>query len=269
MPAVQVAPAAPAVTLDATVGGLLPNPATRLALNTTAFAKPEGEGAAVTIHVDANAFAGDAPTPLDFSVIALDQAGQQVGSATQTSTLPARSSGSAVTGPVDVQSHIDLDPGDYEVRVAVTDRKTGATGSVFSQIAIPRFSTERLSVSDIAVELGPAREGPAEIPVPVLPTTRRTFASGDQVRAFLQVYQGTRRTDPIVPVSIRVRILDARGGATRDQSLVLSEKEFRVRRADCRINLPVDRLSAGEYLLEIGATAGGETSARKLRFAVR
>jgi len=70
-------------------------------------------------------------------------------------------------------------------------------------------------------------------------------------------------------VLVRVRILDARGGAARDQSLVFSEKEFRARRADCRINLPVDRLPAGEYLLEIGAAAGGETTARKLRFAVR
>ena len=247
MPAVQAAtPATPAVTPDATVGGLLPNPATRLALNTTAFAKPEGKGAVVTIQVDAGALAGESPTPLDVNVIALDQAGQQVGSAKQTSTLAARSSGTAVTGPVDVQSHIDLDPGDYEVRVAVTDRKTRATGSVFSQIAIPDFSTGRLSVSDIAVELGQASNGAAGVPVPVLPTTRRTFARGDQVRAFLQVYQGTGRTDPIVPVSIRVRILDARGGATRDQSLVFSEKEFRARRADCRINLPIDGLPAGE-----------------------
>ncbi len=112
-------------------------------------------------------FAGEAPTPLDVNVIALDQAGQQVGSAKQTSTLAARSSGTAVTGPVDVQSHIDLDPGDYEVRVAVTDRKTGATGSVFSQIAIPDFSTDRLSVSDIAVELGPGQQwGSRRFPCP-------------------------------------------------------------------------------------------------------
>ena len=60
MPAGQ-APAAPAVTLDATVGGVLPNAGTRLALNTTAFAKPDGEGAVVTIQVDAGAFAAEVP----------------------------------------------------------------------------------------------------------------------------------------------------------------------------------------------------------------
>ena len=48
-----------------------------------------------------------------------------------------------------------------------------------------------------------------------------------------------------------------------------SEKDFRARRADYRINLPIDRLAAGEYLLEIAAAAGDETAARKLRFTVR
>jgi len=254
---------------DDVLSGLLPNAGRRLALNTAAFAKPEGVGAVVRVQIDAGAFAGAAPTPLDVSVVAVDQTGKQIGSAKQTSTLSATSAGTPGAGPVDIQTHIDLDPGDYEVRAAVADQQTGVAGSVFSQIAIPHFATDRLSVSDIAVEFGPARDGSAASPAPIVPTTRREFARGDQVRAFLQVYQGTQRTDAIVPVSVRVRILDAQGEATRDQSLVLSEKEFRARRADCRINLPIDRLPTGEYLLEIGAAAGGETTARKLRFAVR
>jgi hypothetical protein len=172
---------------------------------------------------------------------------------------------------VNVQTHVDLDPGDYEVRVGVTDPKTGATGSVFSQIAVPKFATAPLSVSDIAIEVGPNRDtsAGAGTPAAIHPTTRRRFDRADQVRAFLQIYQGTRRTDPIVPVSVRVRILDVRGGAARDSSLVFNDTEFRARRADCRINLPIDRLGAGEYLLEIAASAGDEIAARKLRFTVR
>ena len=72
-----------------------------------------------------------------------------------------------------------------------------------------------------------------------------------------------------MPVSLRVRILDARGGATRDQSLVFAEREFRARRADCQVDLPLDGLAAGEYLLEMTAAAGDEVAARKLRFAVQ
>ena len=237
----------------------------------TAFAKPDGQGAFVNLDIDAGAFAGGTPTPLDVSVVVVDQTGRQVGSAKQKSTLGLKPAAADHAEGVNVHTHLELDPGDYEVRVGVTDQKTGAAGSVFSQIAIPSFASARLSVSDIALEVGTtqaAPDGPGT-PAAIRATTNRRFDRGDQVRAFLQIYQGTGRTDAIVPVSVRVRILDAHGGATRDQSLVLSEKEFRARRADCRINVPVERLAAGEYLLEIAATAGDEVAARKVRFTVR
>jgi hypothetical protein len=125
-----------------------------------------------------------------------------------------------------MHAHIDLDPGDYEVRVAVADQQTGAAGSVFAQIGIPKFATAPLSISDIAIEVGPNRSSPTGTPVSLLPTTRRQFDRREQARAFLQIYQGTRRTDGIVPVSVRVRILDARGEAARDQSLAFSEMDF-------------------------------------------
>ena len=258
-------------TLAAATGGLLPNAGTALALGTTAFAKPEGEGAFVNIDVDASAFAGAAPAPLDVTVVVVDQTGRQVGSAKQTSTLGVRPVAAERAEAVNVRTHIELDPGDYEVRVGVSDQRTGAAGSVFSQIAIPRFAAARLSVSDIAFEVETNQGAPTEsgAPAAIRSTTRRRFDRGDHVRAFLQIYQGTGRTDAIVPVSVRVRILDAHGAATRDQSLVFSDQEFRARRADCRINLPIERLAAGAYLLEIAATAGDEAAARKVRFTVQ
>ena len=80
---------------------------------------------------------------------------------------------------------------------------------------------------------------------------RRAFRRADQVRAVLQIYQGTERTDPIAPVSMRVQILDAKGVAVRDQSLPFTEKAFTNRRADCVITLPLAALQPGEYLLKL------------------
>ena len=68
---------------------------------------------------------------------------------------------------------------------------------------------------------------------------RRVFRRADQVRAVLQIYQGTERTEPIAPVSMHVQILDAKGAAVRDQSLSFPEKAFANRRADCVITLPL------------------------------
>jgi VWFA-related protein len=249
--------------LDTMVGGVLPNASTFLALNAVAFARPEDDRAGVLISVDAGGFARETDATVDVSAIVVDQTGRQVASARQSSTIGGRPPTAA--GVVDVRTHLELEPGDYELRVALSDAKTGAVGSVFSSLAIPKFTTAKLALSDVVIETGPADQSTGDI----APTTQRTFARGDQVRAFLQIYEGTRRTEAITPVSVRVRILDARGQATRDQAIVFAEKDFQGRHADCRINLPLDRLAAGEYLLEMTASAGEETAERKVRFAVR
>jgi hypothetical protein len=90
----------------------------------------------------------------------------------------------------------------------------------------------------------------------------------NQVRALLQIYQGTQRTEAIVPVSMRVQILDAKGGAVRDQSLAFTEKTFAKPRADCVITIPVANLPPGEYLLKLEASLDRQRTGRALRFAV-
>jgi hypothetical protein len=62
------------------------------------------------------------------------------------------------------------------------------------------------------------------------------------------------------------RVLSA---GAHDQSLEFGEGDFRARRADCRIDVPMDRLAAGQYLLEIEAAAGDDRDNRTLRFSVR
>jgi hypothetical protein len=135
---------------------------------------------------------------------------------------------------------------------------------------VPRFSTEQLSMSDVIVDTSPATvlQDAAPATVSASATTERVFDGGDQIRVFFQVYQGTARTDAIVPVTTRVRIIDGRGTVARDQSVVFAPPSFRARRTNCRITLP-SNLPQGEYLLEIGATAGDQRQMRKLRFAIR
>jgi hypothetical protein len=67
---------------------------------------------------------------------------------------------------------------------------------------------------------------------------------------------------------MRVRILDARGQAVRDQALVFNERQFALRRADCVISLPLADLPRGEYLLRLDASMADRDAARALRFAV-
>jgi VWFA-related protein len=266
---VTMTPSAAAASSTDALRGLLPDSRRPLVLNVAAFAKPQGEDAVVHITLDAGAFAREADrTSLEINVTAVDQFGKSIGSAKQTSAIAG--TGAADPAIVNIPTHLDLAPGDYEIRAAITEPSTGTTASVFTQLAVPAFASQRLSMSDIAVETGAsAGRAPDAGATALVPTTQRAFARSDQVRAFLQIYQGTARSDTIAPVTVRVRVLDAQGTAARDQSLVFAAADFQQRRVDCRLNLPIDRLAPGDYLLDITATAGQETASRTVRFAVK
>jgi hypothetical protein len=216
------------------------------------------------VNVDAGAFApsGGAPVPLGIVVAAVDRTGKPVASARQTSTISATAPASGSPIEVNVQSHLELPPGDYGLRVAVTDAASGKVASVFSEITVPDFDRAPLSLSGMSVETASTAGGAAK------PITRRAFKRNDVVRAVLQIYQGNKRTDALAPVVMRVRILDAKGTALRDQSLPFPESSFENRRTDCVITLPLAALAPGEYLLKLDASANRHTIGRALRFSV-
>ena len=243
---------------------LLPSAGLPLALAVTPFTSPESARPVVRVNIDAGAFARDdgSAVPLDIAVVAVDATGSVVASARQTSTITAVRARPGSPAEVNVQSHLELAPGEYEVRASVSDPAAGKAASVFSGVTVPKFESAALSLSGVAVDVASSPSGaPA-------PTTRRVFRRDERVRALLQIYQGTERTEAIAAVSMRVQILDAKGGAVRDQSLPFTEKAFTNRRADCVITLPLANLPPGEYLLKLEASADRHTAGRALRFAV-
>jgi VWFA-related protein len=251
------------VSAETALAGLLPAPGRPLALAVSAFASETPGKASVRITVDAGAFSRrDGTVPLEIRTLALDQTAHRIGGAQQTSTIEARRTPDDRSPIADIQTYLDLDPGDYEIRAAVADQARGTAASVFQPLAIPSFADAPLSLSHVAIETGTNANGV------ISPTTQRTFSRTDQPRVFFQIYQGTQRTDPIVPVTVRVRVLDASGTAVRDQSLPFTDKEFRDRRADCRINLPIPRLAAGDYALRIDVSSEKQTAGRAIRFSV-
>jgi VWFA-related protein len=256
----------PASNADA-IGRLVPSAVRPLALGVVAAANLQGDKAVVRVNLDARAFARSdgTPVPLDVSIVAVDRVGRSVASASQKSTIQGGVAGgdrNSATPDVNIQSYVELDPGDYEIRAAVSNPAEDTVASVFADVTIPKFQSATLSLSDIAVEIA---SGPTTSP---LPTTRRGFRRGDTVRAVIQIYQGTQRTDPLVPVSMRVQIVNAKGTVVRDQSLPFAEQAFTNRRADAVITLPIANLAPGEYLLRLDAAAHRQTSGRALRFSV-
>jgi hypothetical protein len=259
---------AAAATSNEALRGLLPDGRPPLTMAVAAFASPDEPQARVAIDVDAQGFLrGDATSiPLQISAMAVDQTGRVVASARQTSTIVRSSAASSDTPPVDLQTHLDLPPGDYEIRSAVRYAATDASASVFSQIVVPAFDRAPLSLSDVVWYAAASGRKDAR---PVATATRRAFGHTEIVQANLQVYQALASTDAIVPVTVHVQIVDTSGRTVRDQSLTIDAAQFTNRRADCRLTVPVDHLAAGEYLLRIEASAGKASATKAVRFSVR
>jgi VWFA-related protein len=261
-PAGSAAPGGAPMSADLALSGVLPVGRVPLTMSVIAFANAAGDKAIVRVNVDARTFArrDGSATPLDVTLKVVNQTGRQVAAVRQTSTIRSSAPGDA-TAEINVPTQVELPHGDYGIRVAVSDPATGAVASVFSDVTVPRFDNEALSLSGIAVETAGAGTTQG-------PTTRRVFKRDEQVRAGMQIYQGIRRTSAIAPVSVHVQILDAKGAAVRDQTLPLAADAFNARRADCLITLPLKNLQPGEYLLKLDATLDRQTTGRAVRFAV-
>ena len=202
---------------------------------------------------------------------AFDTGGRPKGMARQTLELSWPPSAATGTQRFDALSRLDLPPGEYEVRVAVTG--LARTASVFSYVTVPAFATAPLSLSNIVIG---ATAGTLTAPkdflsplLPVVPTTRRDFVHGDRLVGFFRIYQGTGRQDPLAPVQLQSTIVDARGAVVATETKTLEAGSFATgRAADYYVAVPLATLAAGDYLLKVETTMGTRVAGRAIRFVV-
>jgi len=190
-------------------------------------------------------------------IVAFDRSGKIVASRKQTGTVPWPP-GDTAPPPYEVFTGLDLVPGRYEIRAAFESR--GARSSVYGFVDVPAFENAALSLSPIALALHPPslsapREEFSDF-LPVVPTAQRRFMKTDIVDAFVRVHH----SGPNPPAtSLTVRVVDA------DDRTVAEEQRDQVD-DDNTVDLPLDRLAPGEYLLTFTATSGNERAVQQLRF---
>ncbi len=255
--------------------GLMPNAPATLDVNALAFAAPGTARGTVALVVGLGEFAslmrGRASLPLDVIASAFDRAGHPRGAARQKLELAAPAAGQSGRRRIEVLSRIDLPPGDYEVRVAVGGADPAQSASVFTYVTIPAFDAEPLALSNVAIgAIPPTATAPKDFLsslFALVPTAQREFAKTDRLLGFLRLYQGTGRTDPLKPVTLKTSLLDAAGTTVASSVTTLAAAKFvRERAADHFISLPLGTLTAGDYLLRIEATTGQHTAGRAVRF---
>lgn len=172
------------------------------------------------------------------------------------------------TGRFEVLSRLPLKPGRYEIRAGV-EAGDGRTGSVYTYAEVPDFRKTRLTLSGLALNVTPSpRAGPPDAfgdVMPIVPTARRTFARTDQVTAWLGIH---RPAD--APGTIATRLTDSSNDVIAELTQVLEPGAGGdPTTAEHRIDLPMEDLTPGEYLLTVEVSAGDARARRDIRFYIR
>jgi VWFA-related protein len=231
--------------------------------------KPES-AVAIVLGVEQRGSSAEAGRTALVKVLAaaFDRNGRSVQSEEQTVGLTRTPNGGAAY--YEVLSRLELKPGRYEVRVAF-DGGSAERASVYTYVDVPDFAQQPLSLSGIVVHADlPIRSAPPDAftkLLPIVPTARRDFARADRASAFLRVYQKSK--DAAQPADVTATIQDASGRTLLSEHASMTPDRFAVdHSSDYRLQLPLERLEPGEYLLTIEATQGKHTARRGVRFAV-
>ena len=252
-------------------------------LHVASFAATGSSRAVVTISADVAALApvatdgGSGPTTSSLELVAgaYDHRGRPIASSRQRMQLAWPGVASDTTRHrVEALSALELDPGNYEIRVAAIGADPTRSASVFTHITVPAYTTDALSLSNIVIG---ADERSNAVPpdflagaLPIVPTAQRALARNADTVAFVQIYQGTMLRAAMRPITTRVRIIDAGDRIVRESSVVFDTREFRRQRtANARLTLPVRNLAHGDYVLELVASSDDGRTERRVRFEVR
>ena len=254
----------------AAIDGVLPRTDVPLRVNVAPFALPGKLESAVAIVLNVQQKASTVQNQaVRVLAAAFDRNGRSVASEEQTIAVASRPAAGGNT-TYEVLSRLVLAPGRYEIRAAL-DAGQDQRASVYTYVDVPDFAKQPLSLSGIVLAVAPA-VGAAPTDafndlMPIVPTARREMALTDRATAFLRVYQDAKAT--VLPATVTARIRDTTDHVVFDNVAVLAADRFTNHAADYRIEIPVDRLPSGEYLLTIEAAQSEHIARRGLRFTTR
>ena len=261
-------------------------------LTLTMTAAPfRGEKSNASVAVVVEAAGGE--LPLSVAIVAADPDGKIKGQEHGTLDVKAANCGSrnadcgaSGAGPsaaaqtdrtLRLASRIALSPGRYQLRAAGVDRE-GVTGSVHFDLDVPDFSKGSLTMSGLQLAsssaassptAGTDRRGPQRPGVP--PTTTRTFAAGDRVTLFAEVYDNGKSGDTI-EVSTSVAGETGQTPFTSVQKLAPPPGRKGKVALEFTETVPLTDLRPGAYVVTVDARRlgrGTEHAAQRIPIAIR
>ena len=295
-----------AVELANAVGGLLPSTGLPMKVAVAPFALPGQRVATVTIvlgvrqPVPAEAAKLRTLATTELQITAFTPEGDPRGTQRQTATVILRA-GADGDAAYEILGRIDLPAGRYRLRLGAVNAKSSKSGSVFTDVIVPDYSTQPFSASPMVLRLAP---GPMAAPVelladllPFTPTAERTFTKADSVTSLVRLYQDGKQPAQPVQVSISIRDKDDRIQVTTSQEIradqfLLAREQFltgtptvdakgqpitapqdtvpyTLRTADVLCPIPFSKLTPGPHLMTFELRMGETTLRRDVRFELK
>jgi hypothetical protein len=250
------------------ITGVLPDPGVPLRGIAAPLLQAGGTTAvALTLAFDGRAIEAQAGDALEIFTHVFDPEGRPRGNFEQTGRLCAS------PGWCELTSLIVAKPGRHAVRIGVKHVKSGRTGSVYLDVDVPDFAKRALAVSGLILEATPpwprTTDDRVRALIPVLPTTRREFAGTDSATLLFRIYQ--RRGRGPKEITRTLRVTNDRDEEVAQVTETIPASAFAEGTAvEQRLNLPLEKLAPGRYLVSVGLAAlGGEALERQLSFTVR
>jgi VWFA-related protein len=267
-------PIEPVSPLDTAIAGAIPSAAFPMRLAAAPFMVPGQKNPTVTLALGLTQ-----PPVTKRTTYTVDVQVNAYSSDGRSRLVGHRDNATATLVPTSTKDHpryelltaIALAPGRYELRISAHRPLDNVDGSVYADLEVPDF-TAPLAVSGVVVETVPSG---AVAPInafdkflPVVPTSNREFRAGQDVSAFLRVYQGGKGSTQ--PVEVKTKLVDELDAPIAEGRDVLYGNQFNVggRAADYRFALPLKRLAPGPYLLTLDVSLDNRTVTRTVQFTV-
>lgn len=153
---------------------------------------------------------------------------------------------------------LELLPGRYQLRVAAREARQGTRGSVFYDLEVPDRGGEALAMSGVLL----ASRAAAAMPTPSIdavveerldlpPTVARSFARGDELTAYAEVYSPADAGD----VTVTAHVVGADGEEVFRTNVARATSDVAAAGLGHAVRIPLQGLSPGRYRLRIGARA--------------
>jgi VWFA-related protein len=216
---------------------------------------------------------------IEVSIVAADQRARVQAGDRQEFTLrlqPATRDRIGRTG-VRLLSRLELPPGRYQIHVGAHESTGGAVGTAPYDVEMPDYTKSLLELSGVLLTSSRADSIVTSNPDPVLkdalpasPVATRRFSPEETLTTYTEVYiaAGAARS-----LTMMTSVQDARDGRTvfQVENRHALDASTRSITHGFSTQVPLKNLSAGSYILHVGAqsSAGGSATERMVPFEVR